>query len=660
MATERHRGGIKAASLPIFNRSFHPSFSPYSSCSDSVEHKAYQHNRPSDLPPPYIHPTSPHCHHYCCQSNREDKETTTALLSKIVTHLLPILERLATTTCKHTEPATETAVQTSPPTRPECESSSSATISTIENQSSGATISDMATPSTTSPEYSGNRPAMSAGPFGFVMTMPQPGTPGTPFFQGKNVSEFLSRYEDMCEDYHVGNNEKIRRLPRYCDMLIGQTVESLPDFVERRWAQLCKVMKKEYKAGDSIQQVNSRAFLESYKDKERTSEDDVRNFCRKFGAISKVLIGQEKLDIYTRNQWFLQGLPKDVREEFFFRRGVDFDDNVMKDFDGLVKKTLGLVEARLKYKEVMRTEKSVTDKYSALADQFDRKIVLDGHENIMNSLTPPVADSSTVSLSKSTEKAIAGLTERFDALVLMAGTQARPANQNSQQTRNRSQSPGRQAPYDGQKPNDRQYGGEDSCTYCGEKETHDRRRNCLEFDADQRNGVIHLNERGLLCLGPMGTYSNPIRHVPGVTQKESIRRAKMLANQFSHADQSADVHSVRIGEDSADEYSSDEEWDPEVTIIDTTSVNSARTEQQKPVEESWREPAKRILKRRAEREDKFAVPKAPRYGSWNPVPASVERRSDNSDQSRPPSSIVTDKSHATEPRVTFADPWKKM
>ena len=133
------------------------------------------------------------------------------------------------------------------------------------------------------------------------MTMPQPGTPGTPFFQGKNVSEFLSRYEDMCEDYHVGNNEKIRRLPRYCDMLIGQTIESLPDFVERRWTQLSKVMKKEYKAGDSIQQVNSRPFLESYKDKVRTSDDDVRNFCRKFGAISKALISQEKLDIYTRN-----------------------------------------------------------------------------------------------------------------------------------------------------------------------------------------------------------------------------------------------------------------------------------------------------------------------------------------------------------------------
>ena len=188
----------------------------------------------------------------------------------------------------------------------------------------------------------------------------------------------------------------------------------------------------------------------------------------------------------------------------------------------------------------MRTEKSVIDKYSALADQFDKKIVLDGHENITNSLSPPVADSTTVSLSKSTEKT---MVDKFDALVLSTGAQMRPVNQNSQQSqqsRNRSQSS-----YDGQRQqHDHQYGNDESCNYCGEKVLRDRRRDCPDFDADQRNGVIHLNEKGLLCLGPMGTYSNPIRHLPGVTQKESIRRAKMLANQFSQAGQNAEVPTV--------------------------------------------------------------------------------------------------------------------
>ena len=710
--TKRHGVDIKVASFPSDGRiaqpfhsthsynSYQTSYSPVDNTERESRAHCYNrqrlhteaapaplHHRHFDLPPPYQthtcpclsyhcfeptkqapighssagetythHPVS-HCHQYYCQPSShiptsDDKETTTSQLTKIVTNLIPLLEQLVISVRNTNEART----RTDSPAPLASRDSPSTIIPTTEGQPSHEAESTMTTPSSTSPESFGNRPAMSAGPFGFVMTMPQPGTPGTPFFQGKNVSEFLSRYEDMCEDYHVGNNERIRRLPRYCDMLIGQTIESLPDFVERRWTQLSKVMKKEYKAGDSIQQVNSRPFLESYKDKVRTSDDDVRNFCRKFGAISKALISQEKLDIYTRNQWFMQGLPADIREELFFRRGVDFDDNVMKDFDGLVKKTLTLVEARMKYKEVMRTEKSVTDKYSALADQFDKKIVLDGHENIMNSLSPPVADSTTVSLSKSTEKTIMDLTNKFDALVLATGAQMRPANQNSQQSqqsRNRSQSPHRQSSYDGQRQqHDHQYGSDESCNYCGEKVLHDRRRDCPDFDADQRNGVIHLNEKGLLCLGPMGTYSNPIRHLPGVTQKESIRRAKMLANQFSQAGQNAEVHTVRIGEDSADDFSSDEEWDPEVTIIEhTTSINSARTENNKPAEENWKEPAKRILKRRAEREDHFAVPKAPRYGNWSPLPTSVERRNDSLDQSKP-----TDRASAAEPRVTFADP----
>ena len=73
-----------------------------------------------------------------------------------------------------------------------------------------------------------------------------------------------------------------------------------------------------------------------------------------------------------------------------------------------------------------------------------------------------------------------------------------------------------------------------------------------------------------------------------------------------------------------------------MTIIEhTTSTNSARTENNKSAEENWKEPAKRILKRRAEREDRFAVLKAPRYGNWSPLPTSVERQSDSIDQSKP-------------------------
>ena len=55
----------------------------------------------------------------------------------------------------------------------------------------------------------------------YIITMPYPGTPGTPFFEGSNVTDFLDRYEQMCTDFRVEAKEKIKRLLWYCEMFIG-------------------------------------------------------------------------------------------------------------------------------------------------------------------------------------------------------------------------------------------------------------------------------------------------------------------------------------------------------------------------------------------------------------------------------------------------------
>ena len=61
----------------------------------------------------------------------------------------------------------------------------------------------------------------------YIMAMPYPGTPGTPFFEGANITDFLNRYELMCTDFRVEEKEKIRRLPLYCEMFIGKYIESV-------------------------------------------------------------------------------------------------------------------------------------------------------------------------------------------------------------------------------------------------------------------------------------------------------------------------------------------------------------------------------------------------------------------------------------------------
>ena len=61
----------------------------------------------------------------------------------------------------------------------------------------------------------------------YIMVMPYPGTPGTPFFEGSNIADFLKRYKLMRRDFRMEHKEKIRRLPLYCEMFIGKYMESV-------------------------------------------------------------------------------------------------------------------------------------------------------------------------------------------------------------------------------------------------------------------------------------------------------------------------------------------------------------------------------------------------------------------------------------------------
>jgi hypothetical protein len=50
----------------------------------------------------------------------------------------------------------------------------------------------------------------------FRMPMPLPGAVGVPFFEGTNATEFLDRYNNLCKEYLVIDQDKLAKLPRYC------------------------------------------------------------------------------------------------------------------------------------------------------------------------------------------------------------------------------------------------------------------------------------------------------------------------------------------------------------------------------------------------------------------------------------------------------------
>ena len=74
---------------------------------------------------------------------------------------------------------------------------------------------------------------MSVLPLYWVL-MPMPGSPGTPMFEGLNVTEFLERFEEMCEDYGTeGDLEKLKRLPKYCSTAVGRAIKNMPEWIEK-------------------------------------------------------------------------------------------------------------------------------------------------------------------------------------------------------------------------------------------------------------------------------------------------------------------------------------------------------------------------------------------------------------------------------------------
>jgi hypothetical protein len=78
------------------------------------------------------------------------------------------------------------------------------------------------------------------------MPMPPLGTLRSPMFKGANVTEFLERYEDLCSDYQVSDDDKLTRLLHYCIQLIAKTIKSLKEWKSRDYTTLKKALRTEY------------------------------------------------------------------------------------------------------------------------------------------------------------------------------------------------------------------------------------------------------------------------------------------------------------------------------------------------------------------------------------------------------------------------------
>ncbi|KAF7508862.1 hypothetical protein GJ744_008571 [Endocarpon pusillum] len=102
--------------------------------------------------------------------------------------------------------------------------------------------------------------------------LPAPGSQGAPWFMGKNVTDFLETFDNLCDDHGFPEADRLKKVRRYCEFKTREYVQALLYNAED-WESFKKELKKEYEKEDVHQQRQTRVFLERLCSIERKEDD---------------------------------------------------------------------------------------------------------------------------------------------------------------------------------------------------------------------------------------------------------------------------------------------------------------------------------------------------------------------------------------------------
>ncbi|KAL8698491.1 MAG: hypothetical protein Q9224_001828 [Gallowayella concinna] len=402
-----------------------------------------------------------------------------------------------------------------------------------------------------------------------LFPMPMPGTQGVPFFNGQNATEFLNRFEDLCGDFKQTPAERFRRLPRYCEAAHADIIKSLPEWADEQydWAKLKKAILKEYVDYDTEQQLSSRRFLEIYKSKPRSKNEEARDFCRFYKTASLRLQKKQQLDEFTRCQWFIEGLPAHMRQKIVRKLRIDPDDSETMSFDAMYSQAIAMIDAQ-KAVEKFSGSKALADDMSDLADKYQTKSAVDPERK----LAPPVVEAPKITT-------VEEITEKLAAMSLPAKV---VTEQLSDTVRSLSAAVARMQDGAAQpRPtiltaNSTPSGSytvmpEQGCYGCGESSCRISR--CGKMDALRAQGKFHYNADHRICLGTVDRPGPEVRRPRGQTFVQAIEAA---VNQ-NNAPNIVRTSALRLGVAAGPEdIGNDTDEEDDDSCDDTVVTNSVK------------------------------------------------------------------------------------
>src|SRR5579859_2772581 len=162
-------------------------------------------------------------------------------------------------------------------------------------------------------ESASTMPFTPLAPVVYHFRMPRPGEAGTLFFDKTNVSEFLKRWEEECEEVGYTDAQKCVKLPAYCAEDTRIAIRNLKGYEEKSWAKMCGEMKDLFQAHD--RPLYTKEYLNELVGKGQGS--DLKLFIATFQAVSNDLDKREVISKRQQVLEFVAGLGSHLRRKAF-------------------------------------------------------------------------------------------------------------------------------------------------------------------------------------------------------------------------------------------------------------------------------------------------------------------------------------------------------
>ncbi|KZZ93609.1 hypothetical protein AAP_02401 [Ascosphaera apis ARSEF 7405] len=92
--------------------------------------------------------------------------------------------------------------------------------------------------------------------------MPRPQQNGAPYFEGTNVTRFLEEFKDLCNEYGLTAEALLRKLPLYCDQMIGDTIVYSNEFQLNNYEGVKSLLRCDFHRHDRAQTIYTFGYLD--------------------------------------------------------------------------------------------------------------------------------------------------------------------------------------------------------------------------------------------------------------------------------------------------------------------------------------------------------------------------------------------------------------